>query len=96
MRPHKVCQAAAWLANTSPLYREQGITLDQSWQRNFDLTVNDINNSQPENESTSSACTEDNPTNKPVDSGNDAWSRDEAEIPIGVTDTMLTATDFRQ
>ena len=25
---------------------------------------------------------------------NDDWSQDEAEIPAGVTDTMLIATDF--
>ncbi len=30
VRPHKVMQAAAWLVNTSALYREQGITLDES------------------------------------------------------------------
>ena len=24
----------------------------------------------------------------------DKWSEDEAEVPAGVTDTMLTATDF--
>ena len=94
MRPHKVCQAATWLANTNALYREQGITLDQNWERNFDLTVNYIDNFQPENESTSSYCTENNPTIKPVDSKNDDWSEGEAEIPAGVTDTMLTATDF--
>ena len=94
VRPHKVCQAATWLANTNALYREQGITLDQNWERNFDLTVNYIDNFQPENGSTSSYCTENNPTIKPVDSKNDDWSEGEAEIPAGVTDTMLTATDF--
>ena len=31
IRPHKVMQAAAWLVNTSSLYQEQGITLDQTW-----------------------------------------------------------------
>jgi hypothetical protein len=27
VRPHKVLQAAAWLTNNSPLYKEEGITL---------------------------------------------------------------------
>ena len=30
-RPNKVMQAAAWLVNTSALYQEQGITLDENW-----------------------------------------------------------------
>ena len=30
VRPNKVMQAAAWLVNTSNLYREQGITFDKT------------------------------------------------------------------
>ena len=43
VRPQKVCQPAAWLANTSSLYREQGITLDENWETNFSQTANTTN-----------------------------------------------------
>ena len=36
VRPNKVMQAAAWLVNTSELYREQEITFDQHWLSCFD------------------------------------------------------------
>jgi hypothetical protein len=32
-------QAAAWLVNTSHLYREQAITIDQNWMTYFDPTI---------------------------------------------------------
>ncbi len=60
-------QAAAWLVNTSALYQEQGITLDENW-----MTSIECDQTTPEDE----------------------WSEDEAEIPAGVTDSMLTAPDF--
>ena len=80
VRPNKVMQAAAWLVNTSNLYREQGITFDQDWLANFDPTVP---NEDCDNEGT-------------IDPANteDDWSEDETEIPAGVTDTMLTPPDF--
>ena len=80
VRPNKVMQAAAWLVNTSNLYREQGITFDQDWLANFDPTV--------PNEDCDSEGTID-----PANSEDD-WSEDETEIPAGVTDTMLTPPDF--
>ena len=80
VRPNRVMQAAAWLVNTSNLYREQGITFDQDWLANFDPTVP---NEDCDNEGT-------------IDPANseDKWSEDETEIPAGVTDTMLTPPDF--
>ena len=31
VRPNNVMPAAAWLVNTSDLYRDQGVTFDQDW-----------------------------------------------------------------
>ena len=50
VRPHKVFQAAAWLAHKSVLYREQGITLDQNWANNFGESMIDTDNCQTEPE----------------------------------------------
>ncbi|CAB4003438.1 ATP-dependent DNA helicase PIF1 [Paramuricea clavata] len=82
VRPNKVMQAAAWLVNTSELYQEQGITFDQHWLSYFDVTTP---NSDNEN------ITVVDQTNL---TSEDEWSEDEAEIPAGVTDSMLTPTDF--
>ncbi|XP_028402113.1 uncharacterized protein LOC114525103 [Dendronephthya gigantea] len=60
IRPHKVMQATAWLINTSTLYQDQGIIINQNWLKTW------------KNE----------------------WSEAEAEIPAGVTDSMLTPPDF--
>ena len=83
VRPHKVMQAAAWLVNTSALYQEQGITLDESWMTTI----------EPE---TVSSDLENRNLNASDDQTNleDDWSEDEAEIPAGITDSMLTAPDF--
>ena len=83
VRPNKVMQAAAWLVNTSLLYQEQGITLDDSWMASIEPeTVSGDHDNQKSNSS-------DDQTNP-----EDDWSEDEAEIPAGVTDSMLTAPDF--
>jgi hypothetical protein len=86
IRPHKVMQAAAWLINTSSLYQEQGITLDQTWLTSIEpKTVSD------------NYCNENtNISGNNLDTGTpeDEWSEDEEEIPAGVTDSMLTPPDF--
>jgi hypothetical protein len=82
VRPNKVMQAAAWLVNTSELYREQGITFDQHWLSYFDVTILNSDNENTTVDQTNSTSSE------------DEWSEDEAEIPAGVTDSMLTPTDF--
>ncbi len=83
IRSHKVMQAAAWLVNTSVLYQEQGITLDESWMTSIEAeTVS----GDLENENLNGSDDQTNPE--------DDWSEDEAEIPAGVTDSMLTPPDF--
>ena len=86
IRPNKVMQAAAWLVNTSPLYQDQGITIDENWLR-------EVQNSQ--NETTiSSAISNETDSETIENSVEDECSKDETEIPAGVTDTMLTPPDY--
>ena len=43
IRPNKVMQAAAWLVNTSPLYQDQGITIDENWLREVQNSLDETN-----------------------------------------------------
>ena len=84
IRPHKVMQAAAWLVNTSSLYQEQGITLDPAWMTSIEKEI--VSDNQ---------CIKNtNISGDNLDTPEDEWSEDEAEIPAGVTDSMLTPPDF--
>ena len=100
VRPHKVVQAADWLITNCDLYNEEGIVVNCDWQSNF---VDNISGSQDEpankplaNSDNVITCTSENRTADDhlscINENN--WSEDEDEIPVGVTDTMLTATDF--
>ena len=52
VRPNKVMQAAAWLVNTSALYQEQGITLDENWMTSIEPeTVPAVHNNENSNSS---------------------------------------------
>ena len=86
IRPHKVMQAAAWLVNTSPLYEGQGITIDQNWLRSLPVSADETCDSIE----TQNDADDETTSNVP----DDQWSEDEAEIPAGTTDSMLTASDF--
>ena len=86
IRPHKVMQAAAWLVNTSPLYEGEGITIDQNWLRSLPVSADETCDSiEMQNDA-------DNETTSNIP--DDQWSEDEAEIPAGTTDSMLTTSDF--
>ena len=91
VRPNKILQAANWLATNSILYREQGISFstDRATSYSTNLTQNECKTgdvSQPN---------EQIPVNGSEDINQlDDWTEDDAEIPGGVTDTMLTAVDF--
>ena len=39
IRPQKVIQAAAWLVNASPLYKGEGINIDQNWLRSLPVSM---------------------------------------------------------
>ena len=78
IRPHKVMQADAWLVNTSSLYQEQGITLDPTWMTSIESEI-----------------VYDNQCLKNTNiSGHNLDTPGEAELPAGVTDSMLTPPDF--
>ena len=100
VRPHKVVQAANWLIKNSSLYRQEGITLNQDWGVQSSAScLLDENNNENENQQSQDidncSCNiqTDISCNEVVDS-EDQWSEDEAEIPAGVTDTMLTNSNF--
>jgi len=84
-----------WLLNNSSLYQEEGVALNQNWIANTsNVLLDECDNDQPEDPSQDidnglTATNQRQSLNK-----EDDWSEDEAEIPAGVTDTMLTATDF--
>jgi len=91
-------QAAEWLATNSTLHREQGVSFG-------DDRVHRLSMNLPENENTSQCCSQANNLLSDVNNiGDDShieteqyiddWIEDDADIPAGVTDTMLTATDF--
>ena len=95
IRPHKVVQAAQWLVESSSLYREEGITFNDTWLEstpNVLSTIDDDNMGKNVNDLPDIDC-DTNKTQSTFDD-EDQWSEDEAEIFAGVTDTMLTAPDF--
>lgn len=91
VRPHKVLQAAHWLLNNSSLYRDEGITLNHNFTLSTSVVLNEFNNEEKNDiaQVINSATNQEKLCNE-----DDDWSEDEAEIAAGVTDTMLTATDF--
>ena len=102
IRPYKVVQAANWLISNSSLYRQEGITLNQNWGTQCidnclidDSNIEDKNQLLLQNVDKSSSWNIQTDTNcNEILESEDEWSEDEAEIPAGVTDTMLTKTDF--
>ena len=102
VRPQKVVQAANWLIGNSSLYKQEGITLNQNWGTQCsDNSLIDDSNIEDQNQQLSKDVNKSGGTNIHTDTNcnemfesEDEWSEDEAEIPAGVTDTMLTKTDF--
>ena len=73
-------QPGNWLASNSALYQEQGIAFNPDWEIIFDQT-NELNEEIDE-------------TKNILADEDDQFSEDEAEIPAGVTESMLTPPDF--
>ena len=102
IRPHKVVQAANWLVTNSTLYRQEEITVNKPGEKNAHQTfylMTEILKMKLKNRKIfttvliipqKNTCT----SSREVIETEDQWSEDEAEIPAGVTDTMLTNTDF--
>lgn len=98
VRPDKIVQAAKWLATNSILYREQGVSFSVDRAQRLSMNL-------PENEKTSQWCSQVNnlrsdvnniwhDANIETDQYVDDWIENNAEIPVSVTDTMLSAIDF--
>ncbi|CAB4041705.1 Hypothetical predicted protein, partial [Paramuricea clavata] len=106
-RPNKVAEAAKWLVNYGNLYKGEGITFNDTWlednsntQMVFDDSDNDQTSEGSENvvdcNAESLNCDTECKTQQSsaCDDDDEHWSEDEAEIPAGITDTMLTSPDF--
>lgn len=98
VRPDKIVQAAKWLATNSILYREQGVSFSVDRAQRLSMNL-------PENEKTSQWCSQVNnlrsdvnniwhDANIETDQYVDDWIENNAEIPVSVTDTMLSAIYF--
>ena len=99
VRPYKILQAANWLATNSALYREQGVSFSEdrisSYNVNMPQSETDtVNLSQVDYQMNSSCNVEDTADECKQLHVDDGWTEVDAEIPAGITDTMLTATDF--
>ena len=84
VRPNKIFQAANWLATNSTLYREQGISFSTDRATSYNTNLS-------QNESKTGDVSQ---TNEQISGSEDInqlddWTEDDAEIPVGVTDTML-------
>ncbi|CAB3994301.1 Hypothetical predicted protein [Paramuricea clavata] len=82
IRPHQVFKVAAWLANNSSLYQQEGIVLNQKWDESFNARDDNVN-IEPIPDENAEDLNENVDNSKDVD-----FSEDEAEIPAGVTDTI--------
>ena len=89
-----ILQAANWLATNSILCREQGISFSTDRATSYRATSYSTNLAQ--NETKTGDVSQPNEQISGSEDINelDDWTEDDAEIPAGVTDTMLTATDF--
>ena len=99
VRPYKILQAANWLADNSNLYREQGISFSEdrvaSCNINLQHETESEDNSQVScNEHITDTSNAEKTADKETSEVHDDWTEEDAETPAGVTDTMLTATDF--
>jgi hypothetical protein len=104
-RPNKVEEADKWLVNNGNLYKDDGITFNDTWlednsntQMVFDDSDNDQTSECSENvvhcNAESSCDTECKTQQTSACDDDEHWSKEEAEIPAGITDTMLTSPDF--
>ena len=99
VRPYKILQAANWLAANSNLYREYGISFSEDRIARCNITSQNETESEDSsqascNEQISDTCNAERTAGKETSEIYDDWTEVDAEIPAGVTDTMLTATDF--
>ena len=89
VRPNKILQAANWLATNSILYTENGISF--STER---ATSCNTNLSQNKNKTGDVSQANEQISGSEDINQLDDWTEDDAEIPVGVTDILLTVINF--
>ena len=99
VRPYKILQAANWLAANSNLYGEHGISFSEDRIARCNITLQNETESEDTSQAScngqiSGTCNAERTASKETSEIHDDWTEVDAEIPAGVTDTMLTATDF--
>ena len=108
VRPQKVVEAADWLMTNSSLYKDEGISFNPQWvnQYNEEIVWHEHVDNNVCNDNSDTVESDELDKQSTIIDGNstnvdfqtiehkDEWSEDEAETPAGVTDTMLTSTDF--
>ena len=100
VRPNKVVEAALWLIRNSELYKDEDVSFNQSWMADYEQEL--INQENEKNPTCSSTAIDNTEMSKVIDDNEDntdynndgECSEDEVEPPSGVSDTMLTPTDF--
>ena len=85
VRPHKVVEVAKWLVSNGDLYKEEGITFNNTWlEGNFSILLTDgerDTENLPQDELVQMDCGDANISKKQETQDNeDTWSEDEAEI----------------
>jgi hypothetical protein len=106
VRPNKVTEAAKWLVNNGNLYKHEGITFNDTWledNSNTQMVFDDSDNDQTSeclenvldcNAESLNCSTECKTQQSSACDDDEHWNEDEAEMPAGITDTMLTTPDF--
>ncbi|CAB4028418.1 Hypothetical predicted protein, partial [Paramuricea clavata] len=94
--PNKVAEAGRWLVNNGNLYKDEGITFNDTWlEDNSNKLVFDDNCDDQISEGSETVdCNADKTQQILTCDDDNNWSEDEAEMPAGITDTMLTSPDF--
>jgi hypothetical protein len=96
VRPNKVAEAGRWLVNNGDLYKDEGITFNDTWleDNSNNLVFDDNCDDQISEGSENVDCNADKTQQTLTCDDDNNWSEDDAEIPAGITDTMLTSPDF--
>lgn len=90
IRPNKVFEAAKWLVNSSILFRNEGIQVDENWINHYHQLSEDDNLSSMDD----GKQVEDSPGEDETEQ----WTEDEnfENRPTGNFDTLLHPADFRE
>ena len=102
VRPNKIIEAALWIIRNSELYRDEGVTFNENRIADYQHELSQQENENILTDITTSTAVINNSEIAEVTSFNEncfvensaECSENEVEMPPGVSDTMLTPTDF--